>query len=276
MPDMPFDIESDIVYKTTSDGKELKVDIFRPKKAIKATILYAHGGGFMKGSRKDITAKRLAEQLCAEGVMVATFDYRLKADITAFPLENQRAIIKAQERSARIGMPINPHFCGPRFYAAVEDLSDAVFFLRDKDGPAASKTGPLLALGVSAGGIAALSLAFRPRGVWEELNQPDAVIGLAAAMVQPWRLAPDGLPSLLFHGHTDRIISPANTRFIARRVTTSGAPLEVIVTDTRGHNTQIDLFIDGDDPDGNPWLNKARRMMQLGIKAKNSYISSPP
>ncbi len=268
MPDKPYDIENDIVYKTTAEGKELKVNIFRPKKAIKATILYAHGGGFMKGNRKDVTAKRLAEKLCPEGVMVASFDYRLKANISAFPLENQPAIIAAQARTARVGMPINPYFCGPRFYAALEDLSDAVFFLRDIDGPAASKTGPLLALGVSAGGIAALSLAFRPRGVWEELSQPDAVIGLAAAMVQPWRLASDGLPSLLFHGRTDRIISPTNTRFITRRVATSAAPLEVIVTDTRGHNTQIDLFIDGNDPDGNPWLNKARRMMRLGSDHK--------
>ena len=142
-------------------------------------------------------------------------------------------------------------------------MSDAIFFLRDEDGPLASKTGPLLALGVSAGGIAALSLAFPPRGVWEELNRPDAVIGLCAAMVQPWRLAADGIPSLLFHGYADRIISPKNTEFTARRVATSSAPLEVIVTDTRGHNTQIDLFIDGNDPDGKPWLERARRMMKL-------------
>ncbi len=263
MPNKPYNIESNIVYKTTADGKELKVDIFRPKKAIKATLLYAHGGGFMKGSRKDKTSQRLADKLCNEGVMVASFDYRLKTGVAAFSRENQPAIIAAQARTTRVGMPINPHFCGPRFYAALEDLSDAIFFLRDEDGPLASKTGPLLALGVSAGGIAALSLAFPPRGVWEELNRPDAVIGLCAAMVQPWRLAADGIPSLLFHGYADRIISPKNTEFTARRVATSSAPLEVIVTDTRGHNTQIDLFIDGNDPDGKPWLERARRMMKL-------------
>ena len=160
MPDKPYNIENDIVYKATAGGKVLKVNIFSSKKTIKATILYTHGCGFMKGNHKDITAKRLAEKLCEERVMLASFDYRLKAEITAFPLENQPIIIAAQARTALAGIPINPHFCGPRFYAALEYLSDAVYFLRDKDGPAVSKTGPLLALGVSARGIAALSLAF--------------------------------------------------------------------------------------------------------------------
>ncbi len=263
MPAKPFEIEPDTVYKTTADGTGLKMDIFRPKKKIRATLLYAHGGGFKKGNRKDIVARHLAEKLCAEGVLVASVDYRLKTDITAFPQDNRPAIEAAQARTARVGMPINPQFCGPRLYAALEDLSDAVFFLRDKDGPLAGKTGPLLVLGVSAGGIAALSLAFPPRGVWQGLSRPDAVIGLCAAMVQPWRLAANGVPSLLFHGCTDRVISPKNTTFTAHRVATTSAPLKVIVTDTRGHNPQIDLFINGNDPDGKPWLDQARRMMQL-------------
>ena len=160
-------------------------------------------------------------------------------------------------------MPVNPHFCGPRFYAALEDMSDAITYLRQKNGPLAGKTGPLLALGVSAGGIAALSLAFPPRGSWEGLAQPDAAIGLCAAMVQPWRLSKDGLPSLLFNGYRDRIISPLNTKFIARRAVGTSAPLEVITTDTDGHNPQIDLFINGHDPAGKPWLDRARRMMHL-------------
>ena len=100
MHDKPYNIENDIVYKTTVGGKVLKVNIFDPKKTIKATILYAHGCGFMKGNHKDITAKPLAEKLCEERVMLASFDYRLKAEITAFPLENQPVIIAAQARTA--------------------------------------------------------------------------------------------------------------------------------------------------------------------------------
>lgn len=263
MPVATFDLERDIVYKTTTPGKSLKIDFFRPKTPIKATLLYAHGGGFIKGSRKDATARKLAKKLAPDGVAVASIDYRLKTGIDAFSPEDQQVINATQVRTARAGMPINPDFCGPRLYAALEDMSDAIAFLRAKDGLLSGKSGPLLALGASAGGITALSLAFPPRGVWEKLNRPDAAIGLSAAMVQPWRLSKDGLPSLLFNGCTDKIIAPENTQFTVHRVATSSAPLEVIITDVRGHNPQIDLFIDGNDPDGHPWLDRAKRFMKL-------------
>lgn len=110
---------------------------------MKATLLYAHGGGFTKGSRKDKTAQQSAQKLCGEGVAIASVDHRLKTDISAFSPENQKAIITAQARTTRVGMPVNPHFCGPRLYAALEDMSDAVTYLRQKDGPLAGKTGPL-------------------------------------------------------------------------------------------------------------------------------------
>jgi acetyl esterase/lipase len=261
-----FDFQPDIPFKTTASGKTLKVDLFRPLTPHKATLLYAHGGGFSNGSRRDKTAERLAKILCPEGVAIASVDYRLKAELNEFNPEQARAIDAAQARTPRVGMKVNPNYCGPRFYAAVEDMSDAVAFLRAKDGPLQSKTGRILALGASSGGIAALSLAHPPRDGWEDLAQPDAVIGLSAAMVQPWRLSAKGPPGLLFHGCHDGVISPRNARFVAKRAAAKSAPLEVIITEVRGHRQQIDLFIDGVDPEGNPWLDKARQLMQLPIQ----------
>jgi len=257
-------LHPDITYKTTAEGQQLKMDIYLPQTPVRATVLYAHGGGFMKGNRKDGVAPRLATKLGKDGVMLASVDYRLATDISAFAHEKQVLIKLAMARSLRIGLPVNPQFCGPRLYAVVEDLSDAVAFLRNANQSLTPKTGPMLALGASAGGIATLPLAFAPRG-WDDLHRPDAVIGLAAAMVQPWRLSQDGLPSLMLHGYKDRIINPRNARITARRAAAVLAPLEVVITDTRGHNTQIDLFIDGDDAQGQPWLNRARHMMGIPL-----------
>jgi hypothetical protein len=266
MPDTPFELHPDLVFKTAPNGKKLMINLFRPVGRIKATVLYAHGGGFSHGNRRDKTAERLAQKLSSDGVAIASIDYRLKAELNEFTPKQVQAIEAAQARTPRVGMKINPNYCGPRFYAALEDMSDAVAFLRSNAGPLQSKTGSLLALGASAGGIAALSLAHPPRDGWEDLNQPDAVIGLSAAMVQPWRLSANGPPGLLFHGCHDGVISPRNARFVAKRAAAKSAPLEVIITDVRGHRQQIDLFIDGNDTDGNPWLNKARQMMNIPTK----------
>jgi acetyl esterase/lipase len=263
MPKTTFDLEPNITYKTPDRGKALKVDLFRPKGTLKAIMLYAHGGGFTKGSRKDKTARRLATKLAKNGVAVASVDYRLKTDLSTFTPDRQNAITTAQKRTARVGMTLAPRLCGPHFYASLEDLSDAVAYLRTPDGPLGAKPVPLLALGVSSGGIAALSLAFPPRNGWETVNRPDAVIGISAAMIQPWRLAQDGIPSVLFCSYQDKVIGPENAQFTEHRATTTSAPLQVITTQTRGHNPQVDLFIDGDDPDGKPWLDLARQMMRL-------------
>jgi pimeloyl-ACP methyl ester carboxylesterase len=258
MSAVSYTLKRDIVYKTLPDKTKLKLNLFRPHGGIKAILIFAHGGGFIKGSKNGLAAQHFADKLCAEGVVVASVGYRLKTELSKFPEDKQKLIEKSQARSIRVGLPINPDFCGPRFHAALEDLSDAVTFLRQKHKPST----PLTALGISAGGIAAMSLAFPPRG-WENLNRPDAVIGLCAAMVQPWRLAPDGVPSLMLNGPVDRIIAPKCAQIISRRAARAKAPLDVVITDTRGHNTQVNLFLNGDDATGLPWLDRARRMMQL-------------
>lgn len=264
MSEADFTCERNIVYKTTADNRPLMINLYRPKTTIRSILLFAHGGGFSHGSRKAKRAQDLALKLASEGVVVASFDYRLKTELDAFSSDAQRAIEAAQARTKRVGLKINPNYCGPRFYAALEDMSDAVGFLRDeKNGPLGPGIVPLLALGVSAGGIAALSLAHPPRDGWENLNKPDAAISVCGAMVQPWRLKRDGPPLLIFHGYHDGVISPKNARVIDGKAKFKHAPVEVIITDVRGHKHQVPHFINDNDPEGRPWLDKARKMMKL-------------
>jgi len=71
------------------------------------------------------------------------------------------------------------------------------------------------------------------------------------------------VPSLMLNGPVDRIISPKCAHIISRRAARANAPLDVVISDTRGHNTQVNLFLNGHDTKGQPWLDRARRMMQL-------------
>ncbi|WP_208348296.1 alpha/beta hydrolase [Pseudaestuariivita rosea] len=256
---MPSDPQ--LLHYTSADGAtQLGIDLYHPDGPCKATVIYAHCGGFSHGSRKDKTARRLSEKLGPEGVAVASIDYRKKTGIEAFEPRKAKAIEAAQARTARVGMRINPNYCGPAFYAALEDFAAALTYLRENQNDL-GLSAPFVALGASAGGIAALSLAWPPRDGWQDLPRPDAAMGVCAAMVQPWRLHREGPPAVWMHGCHDGVISPRNARLIAKKALEKSAPLSVHITPVRGHRQQVTAFLEEDDPDGRPWLDLLRGLI---------------
>jgi acetyl esterase/lipase len=248
-------------FKTRdADGVRLKFNLFRPEGPARATVIYAHGGGFSHGSRKDKTAAALALRLRGEGVAVASIDYRKSTPLEGFPEAERPEIADAPDRSKRVGLKVNPAYCGPRLYAAIEDYAAALTHLRSR--AAELRLGPrFVALGASAGGIAALSLAYPPRGPWSRLPRPDAAMGICAAMVQPWRLTPEGPPAVLMHGVHDGVISPHNARLLAKKAAAKDAPVTVVITDVKGHRQQVDAFLNGADPEGRPYLDLLRALL---------------
>ncbi|MGB3317021.1 MAG: hypothetical protein WBB85_21745 [Albidovulum sp.] len=238
----------------------LGITLYRPDGPARATVIYAHGGGFSHGSRRDRTAERLARRLAPEGIAVASIDYRKRTALGAFPQEHAAMIADAQTRTARVGLRINPNYCGPAFYAAVEDYAAALAHLREQAN-ALGLGARMVALGASAGGIAAASLAYPPRGPWQDLPRPDAAMGICAAMVQPWRLTTDGPPLVMMHGFHDGVIPPQNLRVLARKAGRKGAPVAVHVTEVRGHRHQVDAFLNRADPEGRPYLDLLRTLL---------------
>ncbi|MEO0343734.1 MAG: alpha/beta hydrolase [Pseudomonadota bacterium] len=253
--------ELDISYGvSTGTPKDLRLRLFRPNGRSRGTVIYAHGGGFSHGSRKDKTAAKLFARLVQDDVAVASIDYRKQTPIEAFGPTAAAQIIDAQSRSARVGLRINPQYCGPFFYAALEDFGLALGFLK-KHQTELRLGGRFVALGASAGGIAALSLAFPPGRGWENLPRPDAAMGICAAMVQPWRLSPKGPPSVLLHGYHDGVIGPGNAKLAARRAAKKGAPLRTIITPIKGHRPQVTAFLEGNDETGRPYLDLLRDLL---------------
>lgn len=260
-----------LTYPLSNGKTRLGMDIWLPENgppSWKGLIVYAHGGGFAKGKRRDHFAPQLAERVNSEGYVLASIDYRLEGAETDGWSAKQRALITHdQARTAKVGMNIDPQYCGPWFYAAVEDFSDALTFLKS---PAAGFdfTGlPILAMGASAGGIAALSLAYPPRG-WEHLTRPDAALAISGAMVQPWRLGVrPQVPAMLFHGARDGVIPTQNARFIERKADEKEAPVAVHITQTPGHREQLDLFLNGADPSGAPWWHQIKNIFAITTTA---------
>jgi alpha-beta hydrolase superfamily lysophospholipase len=249
----------ELVYRSPEGGPQLGIKLILPNGPVRATIVYAHGGGFSHGSRNDKMATLLALKLQDENIAVASIDYRKKTGVEAFPKEQVPLILDAQDRTQRVGLRINPNYCGPFFYAALEDYSDALDYLKSH----ADDLGlgqRFVALGASAGGIAALSLAYPPRGPWQGLTRPDAAMGISAAMVQPWRLAQGGPPAVMMNSYHDGVISPHNTRVLARKAAHKDAPVKVVTTPIRGHKQQVDTFLNDVDETGKPYLDLLRHL----------------
>ncbi|MBD3763185.1 MAG: hypothetical protein IE927_00175 [Rhodobacterales bacterium] len=219
------------------------MDLYLPPGAVQGSVLYLHGGGFRRGGREGGTAARLAPPLLRQGWALAVADYRLATPLEAFDPDRHAAIRRMAARGAAAA-GVSPLLCGAAFLAAVQDAGAAVAALRTGAAAPATAGRPVLALGHSAGGIAALSLVFPPEG-WAPLSRPDAVLATAAAMVQPWRIAPGQPPCVMLHGPADRIIGPRAPTVAAARAQATGAALRVIDTGLRGHDTQLAALLDG-------------------------------
>ncbi len=90
----------DVEYATT-DGASLQMDLHRPDvDAAVPVVVYFHGGGWARGSRKDGAEERLLA-VAAQGVAVASVSYRL-IDVATHPaqLEDARAAVRWLRRNA--------------------------------------------------------------------------------------------------------------------------------------------------------------------------------
>ena len=245
---------SDIVYDPDA---HLALDLYLPDcLTASACVIYAHGGGFRRGARHQAEVPHFAQAVTDTGLALASVSYRLNTGLDVFN-DKDRAYIEAYaSRSAKVGLTLSPKLYGSAFIAAMEDISKAIGYLWVEGaglGIAGRKVG---VLGVSAGGIAGLALAFPPTH-WEvRVNKPDAVVAISSAIVQPWRVQQDGPPCLMFHGPQDRIIDISNAQMGAFRAEQCSAPVQLIDTGVRGHATQVDAVLDGTDDGGVAYMQR--------------------
>ncbi|PKP84280.1 MAG: hypothetical protein CVT80_09065 [Alphaproteobacteria bacterium HGW-Alphaproteobacteria-2] len=253
-------LEPDIPFGT----RGLALDLWRPPGSCAGTLVYAHGGGFLKGSRKEPAAAALAARFGALGFAVAAVSYRLGVRLADFPRAERRAIRESVARGSAEGLTLARRLRGAAMLGALDDLSEAVAFLRG-EAPSRGLAPGLGILGVSAGGIAALSLAWPPDFRAGRVAQPDAVVAVAAAMAEPWRLAPTGPPALMLHGPADRVVGPENAALAARMAEAAEAPLRLVVTGMPGHNAQLRALLEGRDAAGRFWAEIAAEHVMGGF-----------
>jgi acetyl esterase/lipase len=161
------------VYRT-SDARELTLDVYRPVPTLNASgadrprpaVLAIHGGSWNGGSMSAYRydAQNAAVRLAQHGMVVFAIDYRL----------------------ARPGSPSWP--------AVVDDLREAVRWVRRHSREFRVDPDRIAAMGQSSGGLLALLLATCP-----EEKGPDGVSSRVQAVVTFY--APSDLPGLLRSRH---------------------------------------------------------------------------
>lgn len=93
-------------YPAAKGALSLPLDLWLPDTAPRdwcGLVVYAHGGGFAHGTRRDRFARILAGKVVTEGFALASIDYRLRGTPPSPWTERQHALIAAEQaRCARV------------------------------------------------------------------------------------------------------------------------------------------------------------------------------
>lgn len=163
-PQFSVEVEEDVLYGTAilynGEVDSLYMNIHRPVgdgMSERPLLIAIHGGAFMSGDREDM------DELCgwyaARGYVAATVSYRLGLHPPAI-LPNPYAYDEAEPVRAA--------------YRAQQDVSGAIRFLRARHEVDRSSLENVFLYGVSAGGIAAMHVAYAT----EENDKPAACAAL--------------------------------------------------------------------------------------------------
>lgn len=191
------EIKTETHTYTSKDGEDLELDVYFPEydaDVERATIIYVHGGGFQTGTRNDEGTVNFCTKLAQHGYVVASISYRLTR--------------KDTETGFGCDCPANEKL--NTFYAAVEDIQDATFFLIQNREYLGINPQKIILAGSSAGAEAVLNTAYQPPFCYGLDSGPVSVAGvisMAGAIPDLENLYDESaVPSLFFHGTDDNLV----------------------------------------------------------------------
>lgn len=226
VPDSGYTRTEGIPY---GPGARQKLDVYRPKAALKSTavIVFLYGGSWKSGSRQHY--RFVGQSLASAGYVVVIPDYRLYPEVR-FPrfVEDaaeaiawvHRAFPKREGHSAKIVLA--GHSAGAHIAALL--ALDPSFL--NKSGVPESSIAGLVGLAGPYGFDPLQYSSIRP--IFETAQDPDTA--------RPITFARAGAPpTLLMHGLEDWTVGERNSSELAQRLRNEGASVRYIPLEKVGH-----------------------------------------
>lgn len=183
------------------DGEDLDLDLYMPAfdaDTARATIIYAHGGAFMEGTRNSESIQAFCKEMAGYGYVVASISYRLTR----------------KDKPEGFGCDCTATDKLNTFFAASEDMQDAAYFLIQHREEFAIDPYRVILAGSSAGAETALNTAYQPPYCYELESGPVSyagVISIAGAIPDTTVIYEESaVPSLLIHGTDDETVPYAS------------------------------------------------------------------
>jgi len=217
---------------------ELKLDIYQPTDIgvsvpeSRPTIMWIHGGGWEKGTKRSVNQE---EVWVPRGYNVVSIEYRLLGDnvpLTTGPADD----------FAFLGL-LGPPGITSTVNASLEDGALALEWLYANAGTYGIDTNRIAVAGISAGAVNALAL-----GHLVELDNVDikAVISVSGALFNdPNPFTPGGPPTMLITGEIDKTLPPELGMLTRDLMNEVGTPNEFYLEPGTGHLPNWDVEIDG-------------------------------
>jgi len=246
-PDRSVDgvaIHRDVVHTRVEGYRPLALDLYVPESGAAAVCVYAHGGGWRVGSRRNgpgplsPTSGRWLARMARRGLAVAAVDYRFSGEA--------------------------------RFPAQSDDIAAAIRWLRG-DSTITPQGVPVVAFGASAGGLLASLAALDPEldvracALWYAVSdvatmpadqaavggpldppgesREELLIGgvaadlpdLARAASPVHQVHAGAPPFLLVHGADDDLVPTRQSERLRDALAAAAVPHELVVVDGYGH-----------------------------------------
>lgn len=244
---LPGGSEFNLIYCTTADGVELKMDIYYPKKMSQPApvVVYVHGGGWVGGDKSDGAGFIFGPALSRGGFIFISINYRLspKYQFPAHIQDVQCAIRHLRADASRYNL--DPQRIGAIGGSAGGHLVSLLGLADENEGWDIGAYQETYADQSSR--IQAVTNMFAPADLVKMAKDARRDFGMQVfrangaddpllTTYSPVTYAtPDDPPFLILQGLEDETVPPEQSQILYDRLITAGIPASLVMVENAGH-----------------------------------------